>query len=135
MENEAAGTTSASASGTRSDDSQRLEQPPAGVVPEVSTARAGWLFPWLDAGGWEAFASFWRMPQLVTGGSGARTAKAISEQPLEAPGAPEDIEPPPSSDRLLHAAMGRLTAGLSPAALALAYADWAVHLWSSPGTQ
>jgi polyhydroxyalkanoate synthase subunit PhaC len=135
MENDAAGTTSASASGTRSDDSQRLEQPPAGVVPEVSTARAGWLFPWLDAGGWEAFASFWRMPQLVTGGSGARTAKAISEQPLEAPGAPEDIEPPPSSDRLLHAAMGRLTAGLSPAALALAYADWAVHLWSSPGKQ
>ena len=29
--------------------------------------------------------------------------------------------------------MGRLTFGLSPAALWLAYADWAIHLWGSPG--
>ena len=36
---------------------------------------------------------------------------------------------------MLHAAVGRATLGLSPAALALAYADWAVHLASSPGKQ
>jgi len=53
----------------------------------------------------------------------------------QAPGAPEEIEPPTSFDRLLHAAMGRLTYGLSPAALALAYADWAFHFWSAPGKQ
>ncbi len=37
------------------------------------------------------------------------------------------------SDRLLNAALGRFTMGLSPAALWLAYADWAIHLVASPG--
>jgi polyhydroxyalkanoate synthase subunit PhaC len=36
-------------------------------------------------------------------------------------------------DRSLHAGAGRLTAGLSPAALALAYLDWATHLAAAPG--
>ncbi|HZV22080.1 MAG TPA: alpha/beta fold hydrolase, partial [Hyphomicrobiales bacterium] len=38
-----------------------------------------------------------------------------------------------SVDRLLHANMGRFTLGLSPYALWLAYADWAIHLSASPG--
>ena len=42
------------------------------------------------------------------------------------------IEPPETTDRLLHAMVGRLTSGISPAALALAWADWALHLGSSP---
>ena len=42
---------------------------------------------------------------------------------------------PDSIDRLIHAHIGRATAGISPAALALAYVDWAVHLASSPGKQ
>lgn len=36
-------------------------------------------------------------------------------------------------DRSLHAAAARLTAGLSPAALAEAYFDWATHLAFAPG--
>jgi polyhydroxyalkanoate synthase subunit PhaC len=36
-------------------------------------------------------------------------------------------------DRSLRAGLGRLTAGLSPAALGAAYLDWAIHLWVSPG--
>jgi poly[(R)-3-hydroxyalkanoate] polymerase subunit PhaC len=36
-------------------------------------------------------------------------------------------------DRSLHAQIGRYTAGLSPAALALAYFDWAAHLAAAPG--
>jgi polyhydroxyalkanoate synthase subunit PhaC len=36
-------------------------------------------------------------------------------------------------DRSLHAAVARFTAGLSPAALAHAYLDWATHLTYSPG--
>lgn len=35
-------------------------------------------------------------------------------------------------DRILHAWQGRMTAGLSPAALWKAYADWAFHLANSP---
>jgi len=38
-------------------------------------------------------------------------------------------------DRSLHASVGHLTGGLSPAAMAGAYWDWAAHLASSPGKQ
>ena len=38
-------------------------------------------------------------------------------------------------DRAFHATMARLTGGLSPAALAGAYLDWAAHLSLSPGKQ
>ena len=38
-------------------------------------------------------------------------------------------------DRSTHAALARYTFGLSPAALAEAYVDWATHLATSPGKQ
>ena len=44
-----------------------------------------------------------------------------------------DIEPPTTTDRMLHAALGRMTCGISPAALALAWTDWTLHLAESPG--
>ena len=37
------------------------------------------------------------------------------------------------TDRSLHAATARFTVGLSPAALAHAYFDWATHLACAPG--
>ncbi|MEZ0167739.1 PHA/PHB synthase family protein [Microvirga sp. TS319] len=52
---------------------------------------------------------------------------------LGPPLAPTEVSAPTSVDRLIHATMGRFTLGLSPAALCLAYADWAIHLWVSPG--
>lgn len=36
-------------------------------------------------------------------------------------------------DRATHAAVGRFTGGLSPVAVAMAYADWAAHLAFAPG--
>ena len=52
------------------------------------------------------------------------------------------LEPPsPTSqtfeamDRSLHAAVGRLTHGISPIVLSRAYVDWLVHLGLSPGKQ
>lgn len=42
---------------------------------------------------------------------------------------------PFSLDRPLHAAAARMTAGISPAALTLAYTDWAQHLLFSPDKQ
>ena len=38
-------------------------------------------------------------------------------------------------DRSLHAAQARISGGLSPASLALAAADWAMHLAGQPGRQ
>jgi len=49
----------------------------------------------------------------------------------------EDFDAPAlmalESDRLVHAYAARATAGLSPAALALAFGDWAMHLAAAPG--
>ena len=46
---------------------------------------------------------------------------------------PVDIEPPSDVDRMLHAAMGQFTHGISPTSLALAWTDWMLHLAQSPG--
>ena len=40
-----------------------------------------------------------------------------------------------AADRSTHAALARYTPGLSPAALAESYLDWATHLITSPGKQ
>jgi polyhydroxyalkanoate synthase len=49
------------------------------------------------------------------------------------PGNCSDIEPATTTDRMLHAALGRMTSGISPSALALAWTDWTLHLAQSPG--
>jgi poly[(R)-3-hydroxyalkanoate] polymerase subunit PhaC len=90
-------------------------------LPQHDQARAftppgSAFFPW-----WQAVE-----PRDHTGAP--REAYPSSDQEDETDG-------PSSIDRLLHATVGRATFGLSPAALALAYADWAVHLASSPGKQ
>lgn len=38
-------------------------------------------------------------------------------------------------DRAVHAMLGKATLGISPAAIALAYADWASHIAIAPGKQ
>ncbi len=43
--------------------------------------------------------------------------------------------PLPSMDKAVHASIGRLTGGISPAALSLAYTDWVQHLIASPDKQ
>ncbi len=58
----------------------------------------------------------------------ARPASGIGDRDSFAVTALADI-----TDRSLHAAVARFTAGLSPAALAHAYLDWATHLFYSPG--
>ncbi|HJS37133.1 MAG TPA: alpha/beta fold hydrolase [Burkholderiales bacterium] len=51
----------------------------------------------------------------------------------------EDFDAPAlmalEADRMAHACAARATAGLSPAALALAFGDWAMHLAAAPGKQ
>ncbi len=48
---------------------------------------------------------------------------------------PPDAAEPSSIDRMFHAMIGRATLGISPAAVALAHADWLVHLGGAPGKQ
>ncbi|MGO8919083.1 MAG: PHA/PHB synthase family protein [Stellaceae bacterium] len=56
--------------------------------------------------------------------------------PGSAPSAPgADAAQAEVIDRLLHAWQGRLTSSLSPAALLLPFADWAIHLANAPGKQ
>ncbi len=64
--------------------------------------------------------------------------------PVQAPVVPEGpcpcAPPKPSSiaeaiDRSVHATLAHFTGGISPAALALAFADWQLHLAASPGKQ
>ena len=40
-----------------------------------------------------------------------------------------------NADRLLHATIGKMTGGLSPASMSSAWLDWAMHLASSPSKQ
>ena len=47
----------------------------------------------------------------------------------------EEEDKPTTADRLFHTVMAQFTAGLSPASLAMAYADWILHLSQSPGKQ
>ncbi|MEX0387195.1 PHA/PHB synthase family protein [Spiribacter onubensis] len=47
----------------------------------------------------------------------------------------ENVTEPVPWDRLLHATLGRMTGGISPTALQLAFFDWAGHLGLNPGRQ
>jgi polyhydroxyalkanoate synthase len=92
-----------------------------------------WPFPWWSPAASELFQAWARFapfgPQAILRGEPSRPPTPSTAMPVVR----EEIEPPTSVDRALHAAMGRFSAGLSPAALGLAYADWALHLAMSPG--
>jgi polyhydroxyalkanoate synthase len=47
----------------------------------------------------------------------------------------ESLRFPPELDRSLHAWLGKLTTGMSPASIMLAYQDWLMHLASYPAKQ
>jgi polyhydroxyalkanoate synthase subunit PhaC len=72
-------------------------------------------------------------PSPVIPSAGAAPDPAATSLP-ERPSA-EVIQPHEALDRALHAVAARLTGGLSPAAVALAFTDWLLHLAASPGKQ
>jgi polyhydroxyalkanoate synthase subunit PhaC len=75
-----------------------------------------------------AFISGNRVVDLVP----AATFDKVAETPAAAPEATSACD---LLDRAVTAEIARFTGGLSPAAIALAFADWAVHLAVSPGKQ
>lgn len=60
---------------------------------------------------------------------------AVPATPVEAPPADSGPPEPYPLDRALHAMVARLTGGISPVALTLAYLDWASHLAAAPQRQ
>ncbi|HMA15486.1 MAG TPA: poly-beta-hydroxybutyrate polymerase N-terminal domain-containing protein, partial [Kiloniellaceae bacterium] len=67
-----------------------------------------------------------RLPDVAGYAAGAEVA---STPPLPGPFGGD------APDRMLHAGLARLTAGISPAALGLAFTDWWMHLAGAPGKQ
>src|SRR5437764_3351732 len=70
-------------------------------------------------------------PVTVFAGAAPGPAVALLSREPSAPAIPT----PEALDRALHAVAARLTGGLSPAAVRLAFADWLLHLATSPGKQ
>lgn len=63
------------------------------------------------------------------------TPNATPLQSVTPAGASDPAAAADAIDRSFHAAIARFTGGLSPAAVALAFADWQLHLLASPGRQ
>jgi polyhydroxyalkanoate synthase len=82
---------------------------------------------------------------MTTRNSAAKVHSLPKREVVAAPSPPAEKEeefelPPPvptspSIDRIFHALQGRLTLGLSPASLMLAYYDWLSHLVTAPAKQ
>jgi polyhydroxyalkanoate synthase subunit PhaC len=107
------------------------EKPPMEREKEPGTLE--WPLAWLNDATSEVSRIWSRLLQLEPRRDFPVKPKAASDKRLQPAGVREGVDPPTSIDRLLHASMGRFTLGISPAALWLAYADWAIHLWASPG--
>ncbi len=73
-------------------------------------------------------------PKPSSNPSPAAPPAAKARLPAESPGAQMPFPAATESiDRVVHAVQGRLTSGMAPAATALAFFDWLVHLANSPG--
>jgi polyhydroxyalkanoate synthase len=92
----------------------REKTPPPAWPGELFDAWQQMLRPWFTVWGWQE-------------GAPPAPAERFDEVEIVAE------TPLANLDRLMRAEMGRFTLGISPASLALAYYDWAVHLALSPG--
>ena len=73
-------------------------------------------------------------PRSAEQSDGRRTAAAVEPQLSELRAGADSTETY-QADRALHAMLARLSGGISPAALSLAYMDWLLHLAAAPQRQ
>ena len=92
-----------------------------------------WQLTWFNDAALELWRAWSPFPQLKPQEQVARLDRPALEERSDFTDSRDHVEPQTSLDRMLHATMGRFTLGLSPYALWLAYADWAIHLAASPG--
>ena len=115
------------------------ETPRSEAATHQTSPNAAMFFPWLPylAEGFDFGGPFGKTPTFFPWQpAGERPSHKETPRATDSPSALEDgLEGPTSIDRLIHATVGQATFGISPAALALAYADWASHLAGSPGKQ
>ena len=103
------------------------------VRSNKSAEFTGWPLFWWTQATTELLQTWTRFSPLGLQPARGPRSVAVTKLATQVPVARAEVDPPTSGDRLFHATMGRLTAGVSPASLGLAYADWAFHLAVSPG--
>ena len=103
------------------------------VQSNKSAEFAGWPLSWWTQATTDVLRNWGRFSQLGLQPAAGQRSVTATTPATQVPVARAEVDPPTSGDRLFHAAMGRFTAGVSPASLGLAYADWAFHLATSPG--
>ncbi len=105
--------------------------------PEVQSntlaQSAGWPLSWWTQATTDLLRTWGQFSQLGLQPAAGQRALTAAKPATQAPVGRAEADSPTSGDRLFHATTGRFTAGISPASLGLAYADWAIHLAASPG--
>ena len=96
-------------------------------------------FPWLTPflAGHEQFANSFQPGRSFPWLSGLFRGQeqTTSAAPSAGNEQAEYLEGTPTIDRMVHAATSQFTLGISPAAMTVAFADWATHLAWAPGKQ
>jgi hypothetical protein len=100
------------------------------VQSNKSADFGGWPLSWWTQATTGVLRTWGQFSQLGLQPAAGRRFVAATKPATQAP---VDVDPPTSGDRLFHATLGRITAGVSPASLGLAYADLAFHFAVSPG--
>jgi pimeloyl-ACP methyl ester carboxylesterase len=113
-----------------------IEAPPVGATVQSNKSAdelGGWPLSWWTQATTDLLRTWGQFSQFGLQPAGGQRSTTATEPATEVPVTFPELDPPTSGDRLFHATIARFTAGVSPASLGLAYADWALHLAASPG--
>jgi polyhydroxyalkanoate synthase len=120
-----------------SETANQTEAPALTAFPAIASQKQPEALPsplaWLTDATSQAWRAWSRMSPFAPDDHPVRAGKSASARHSRPAVIQDVVASQTSIDRLIRASTSRFTLGLSPAALWLAYADWAIHLWASPG--